>query len=982
MGKIDFGIRKPVDFSPLSEKILDETIIPQFERTVEKFSNQPAIKDFNSCLSYRELNNAINNLAKTIGDLVGKPKRPIAFLNERELMSIISMMAIAKIGGISVGLHPSNSVDQLRDYLVDSTAELIITSSKFRSTINALRLQIPELKVIFFDQPEITKECANPGVVSKPEDVFGIFYTSGSTGKPKGVMIGHLYKSQSIHYQTNGWFFSPSDRISLVTSSCYLASHPSIFGAFLNGGLLCIFDLHQNSAKKALNWIIDEKLTVFRSTPSIFRNIITLAPKDLKFPYLRFITLGGELVTNQDIDLFKLHTLEDCTLVNNYSSTEAGAICHYPIHHDLPSFEGMLPAGYPAPGKEVLLIDENGKNVAIGEVGEVVVRSKYLNLGYWRQEDLTALKYSTDPMDSEYRYCNSGDLGKFRNDGILEIVGRKDTQVKIRGFRIQLEIVDLALRSLPGVRDAATVVFGNVQGGERLAAYLVTDKKSTLTVNQIRLILADKIPGYMIPSRFIFMEQLPRTQTGKLSRNELPTPTNERPELSTAFVAPKSNLEIEIANIWKEMLGFDDIGIADNFFDLGGDSLLILQMSLAVEAATGRSFPQEFFKEPTIQHLCEMLEDTEVRSIENEKFLVKGIKDSEVKNIARKHKKKSILDKSLLIIKKLVRRSEPEWLYRILDKKVGEHFVSMPYQKALSWGVRWSNNPFVRNLLYSHRKKLFTKWQDVLGEGNYLVSGTFQQNLLTNMFFFIPKATSKFEKDPYALGQSFQKSSIPFWRTLGKLIVETPTENITALFPMEGLEYIQEARNRGKGVILLSFHGNPHPGGFLPLAKVLKVEGIPTISYLIPIRQSGLHDSVGEITELEASSLNAEIALYGQKILQQGGVVNFASDTNDHSGKTYNVAIGNRNYQIKGGFAEMALNTGASIVPFNRYCLEDGRIKMEFFPPMEIGEGTREEIVERLVREYGAFIENCWRTHSDGISWARINRHLEQKHEN
>ena len=520
MNEFDFGILKPDDFTAMPEDILIETIVPRFERIVEKFPERLALKDAESRLTYRDLNNSINDLAQRIIDIAGQEKTPIAYLFNRELKSVIAMMSLCKLGIPSVGLHPSNSIEQLQAFIEDSTAKLLVTSSEFLDSIKHLTRNSISLKTILFDDVKTSTVFENPKVNHYPNDLFGIFYTSGSTGKPKGVMIGHLYKSQSILYQTNGWFFSPSDNISLVTSVSYLASHPSLFGALLNGGLLNLFDIKGNSAQKALDWIVEDGLTVFRCTPSIFRNIFGLAPKDFVFSNLRFVTLGGEPITGADIELFKQHTKRDCTLVNNYSSTEAGTICHNPVHHDLPPFQGMLPAGYPAPGKEVLLLDENGKPVSKGDIGEVVVRSKFLNLGYWKQEELTAEKFHADPTNPEYRFYSTGDLARFGENGILEVKGRKDTQVKIRGFRIQLEMVDSALRNIPGVRDGATFAYGDSSKGQKLVAYISFKKGESVPVNQIRKGLSSKIPGYMIPSRFIVMDELPRTATGKLSRLE------------------------------------------------------------------------------------------------------------------------------------------------------------------------------------------------------------------------------------------------------------------------------------------------------------------------------------------------------------------------------------------------------------------------------------------------------------------------------
>lgn len=176
---------------------------------------------------------------------------------------------------------------------------------------------------------------------------------------------------------------------------------------------------------------------------------------------------------------------------------------------------------------------------------------------------------------------------------------------------------------------------------------------------------------------------------------------------------------------------------------------------------------------------------------------------------------------------------------------------------------------------------------------------------------------------------------------------------------------------------MVSYHGTPHAGGFIPLTRMLGIETIPTVSYLIPMRQSGLDNRRDQISDAAASTLNAEIALYGQKQLQEGGIISYFSDTDDSRGRTYKVSMAGRAYQMKAGLAEMALNTGAAIVPFTRYCLPDGRIQTEFFSPLQPVGRERQDQVEKVIFSYGEFIEQNWRTHPEAVSWSKIKRHLQ-----
>ncbi|MCK5342164.1 MAG: AMP-binding protein, partial [Candidatus Heimdallarchaeota archaeon] len=561
MSKLNLNIKRPDDFVPLPDQILEETLIPQFERIVYQYPDRMAIKSSAHQLNYQELNNAINNLAYKIGQVMGKEKSPIAFMFNDEVYSIIALFAIMKAGRPYVGIHPGNPPDLVNGILNDSTAKLLITNS---SVIKNLGKTVNIPTTVYILNTEIIEseyKHQNLGYLGAPTDHLGIFYTSGSTGMPKGILCNHLSRIRSIHSMINEWYFSPSDHISLLHSVCYLASSPSLFGTLLTGALLCVFDLKTNSAQKALNWIVEEELTVFRSTPTILRALFSLLPEDIVFSNLRLMTLGGETVTDTDIELFKSHTAEDCVMINIYGGTEPGSICNYHVGHDTLVAEGILPAGFPAPDKDVFLVDEKGDEVKSAEEGEIAVRSQYLNLGYWGQPELTAQKFREDPHDSNLRICFTGDRGYWDEGGALVVLGRKDTQVKVRGFRIQLEAIDHELLSIDGIKNAVTIVHKAPRRGDRLVSYFVASDQEAVSISQLRINLSAQLPSYMIPSVFVQMDSLPMTATGKITRSKLPLPTRQRPDLAPPLVVPRNEIETAMVNIWQDVLELDQVGV-------------------------------------------------------------------------------------------------------------------------------------------------------------------------------------------------------------------------------------------------------------------------------------------------------------------------------------------------------------------------------------------------------------------------------------
>jgi acyl carrier protein len=260
--------------------------------------------------------------------------------------------------------------------------------------------------------------------------------------------------------------------------------------------------------------------------------------------------------------------------------TECFMVCLIYIPHGTQIDASKLAIGWPVPDKEVLLLDESGREVQDGEVGEICVRSRYISLGYWHDSDRTRAAFRDDPTDSSMRIYRTGDLGFRVANGCLTHVGRVDFQVKIRGYRIDVSEIVVALRAIDGIEDCVVVGREDSLGDKRLVAYFVAS--TALAVTSIRKSLASRIPVYMIPSAFVRLDALPQTPNGKTDRLRLPLPSLSRPDLNTLFVAPTTAMEKDLSRIWSEILALDSVGIHDSFLDLGGDSLLATRVAARV----------------------------------------------------------------------------------------------------------------------------------------------------------------------------------------------------------------------------------------------------------------------------------------------------------------------------------------------------------------------------------------------------------------
>ena len=255
-----------------------------------------------------------------------------------------------------------------------------------------------------------------------------------------------------------------------------------------------------------------------------------------------------------------------------FSSGETGSVRQYFIDKDTEIEGSAIPAGYEIPDKELLLLDENGRPVGVNEVGEIAVRSRYVAVGYWQRPDLTEAKFSSSPEHPDERTYRTGDLGRMLPDGCLYHMGRKDFQVKARGFKVEVAEIEAALKNLDSVKDAVVLPTQDAAGDTRLVAYVVPSGPPP-TISDLRRWLAEQLPSYMVPSAFLLLDAMPLTPTGKVDRRTLPDPGNTRPALDTPFVAPRTPLESRLAQIWADVLGLAQIGVHDNFFDLGGHSL-------------------------------------------------------------------------------------------------------------------------------------------------------------------------------------------------------------------------------------------------------------------------------------------------------------------------------------------------------------------------------------------------------------------------
>ena len=593
---------QPFTEFPLSA--LDRSIGDRFEAQVWKARERVAIARKNCHWTYQTLNSRANATANYILNSCGTGLERIAILLEHDAPAIASIFAVLKLGKTYVPLDPTYPLSRLTYILEDSQAEVIITNNKNWDL--AQKIGQGKIAIVNIDKIESSTAVTNLALSISPETPAYILYTSGSTGLPKGVVQNHRNVLHFIRAYSNHLHIAGSDRLTLLSSYSFDAAIMDIFAALLNGATLCPFDLKLESFASLGKWLSQEKITIYHSTPTVYRQLVetlreTTVAGQKQLDRIRFVVLGGEAVLITDVDAYKKYLPPDCLLVNLMGCSESSFNFQYTLDLETEIPGKVVPVGYPVEETELLLLDEAGNPAP--DYGEIAIRSPYIALGYWQKPELTEAVFLPDPEGGKRRIYRSGDLGKLRADGVLEFLGRQDFQVKIRGFRVEIGEIEATLGQHPKVLSVVAASYENSPGNPRLVAYIVPDRQLVPTIRELRSFLSEKLPDYMMPSAFVMLDALPLTPNNKIDRLALPAPEVSRLHLSTPFVQPSSNSQKILADIWSALLGVE-VGIQDNFFELGGHSLLAARVLSRIRNAFDIDLPVHvFFEYPTIAEL-------------------------------------------------------------------------------------------------------------------------------------------------------------------------------------------------------------------------------------------------------------------------------------------------------------------------------------------------------------------------------------------
>lgn len=728
----------------------DQTISDLFCRQAERTPSRLAVWDDQEALTYRQLASVANYVARNILAKTGDATARICILAPQNITAVAGLLGVLKAGKCFVPMLPQDSDDYLRHLWNNSDSSLIFCGKEDVQRAAGI-CGNANLIVVATDALEHPDVC-DSAWPADPERISALMYTSGSMGQPKGVLTTERAILERAMQHIEMARITPDDRQVAVVPWQFSSAFPDIYAPLLTGAGLYLYDSHRLGIERLALRVKQNAITLLKLPAALVRRFAESSSVDL-LTTVRYVHCGGG-VKVQDakklLDLLPDHAV----LMHGFASTETNLVTQRHWWRDdpifqMPSSTGILPAGCPVAGKKIQIVDDEGRPLEPGAEGELVVISRQAFRGYWNAPALTSQCLKTLP-DSEFAY-HTGDLGRIRPDGGLEIIGRKGHRVKIRGLRIDFGAVESLLLSLPYIKAVAVTAYAPSDREAQLAAYLETAGGDSVTTTRLRDDLKKMIPGYMIPSRFILMEALPRKANGKIDRNALPAPGRQRPPLANPYEPPRTELENLLADIWADVLDIDEVGIFDHFLELGGDSLLAVEMEMKLEREFDNIGPvSRFLQVSTIAQMAEMIATPErLRQVTRE---VKLPLRSRIKSLRHRLKRGDI--------------DAP----RLMTPFLPSYDLFIRLQKF------WLSLPPVRSIL-KEKTVIFKEWLALTGQTDDSGDLMFC-NLMANTW------------------------------AIGRNILITQKKSMQRWVSIVGWQHVKQAAEKGQGVILVFPHSH------------------------------------------------------------------------------------------------------------------------------------------------------------------------------
>ena len=552
---------------------------------------RPAIVERDRAISYGELDATSDAIARCVAASAGGRAGFACLLFESRVLALPAIYGVARSGRAYVPLDAGDPDDRLRFIAQDSEPVALLTEPALLA--RARDLAPPGCAVIdVTNLPPGHERVALPTV--SPDDVATCFYTSGSTGQAKGVLQTHRNMLHFCGQYARAVRAGPDDRLSLLFTLSFGASITDILGSLIAGATLCSYDVRREGLPGLADWLDRERVTVLHAVPTVVRELFEGLPPQRRLEHVRAIGMAAQTLFERDVSTILPHVRGDCVLDHWLAMTEAHRVASHLI--ELGAFRssgGVVPVGRPSDGVRLEILREDGSPAGTDEVGEILVCSPHISPGYWHRPDLDAAAFAPDPGRPGWRRYRSGDLGRIDAAGNLHFLGRRGSRVKIRGHSVDLVEVEAGLSRCAGVREGAVVARARHPGGESdmLVAYVILADDAERTPLELRRDLAARVPHYMLPGAFVFLDAMPLTSTGKTDRRALEALEPPPPSRPPSIEPPRDDLERAVASIFEHMLAVTPVGRGDDFFLLGGDSLAVAELQTRLRDTCGASLP-------------------------------------------------------------------------------------------------------------------------------------------------------------------------------------------------------------------------------------------------------------------------------------------------------------------------------------------------------------------------------------------------------
>ncbi|MED1910401.1 non-ribosomal peptide synthetase [Brevibacillus laterosporus] len=698
-----------------SDYVADQTIQQIFESQVERIPDQMAVVFEDKHLTYRQLNERANQLARTLRTEGVQPDQLVGIMVERSLEMMVGIFAILKAGAAYVPIDPNFPEERITYMLEDAGAKLLLVQSYLQD-----RVAFPGRKVMLDDCNSYNENASNLEAIQGPNHLAYVIYTSGTTGKPKGVMIEHGQVTAMAHaWKVAYGLDEECPKVLQWASFSFDVFTGDYVRALLHGGQLIICPSQSRLDPARICELVNvNRVNIFESTPAIVNHLMEyIYENNVELPSLKTLILGSDQCSPDAFAQLLDRFGSQMRILNSYGVTEACI--------DSSFFENTeflttmnLPIGKPLPNVKMYVLNAQGALQPVGIPGELYIGGIGVGRGYLNRPEMTAEKFITNPFTNQERMYKTGDLVKWLPDGNIEYLGRIDHQVKIRGNRIELGEVEAQLLKVKHIQEAVVVAREEATGQKLLCAYFIADQP--LLVSDVRSTLLQELPGYMIPSYFVQLEQMPLSPNGKIDRKALPAPEGKL-QTGVEHLAPRTQTEVQIASIWQEVLGIPSIGVRDNFFDSGGHSLRATTLVAKMHKEMGINFPlRDVFEYPTIEQMAKRV--SELDHVAH--FSIPVIPESEFYPVSSSQKR----------------------LYILNQIEGGGLIYNMPTVLMVEGQLHWKN-------LEEAFQKMISR-HEILRTGFKMINGEPVQHIYRDVTFEIEYAQAK-EEETASIIQAF-----------------------------------------------------------------------------------------------------------------------------------------------------------------------------------------------------------------------------------